>query len=91
MEIQFGNFVWKFCLDVCLDISFGNLSRKYRLEVSFGNFVWKYCLDVCLEVSFGNFVWKTDRPTDRPTNRPTERLLEAPSRSLKTKRRPITS
>ena len=53
LKATFGGFVWKFCLDVCLDISFGNFSWKFPLEVSYGNFVWKFCL----EVLFGNFVW----------------------------------
>ena len=41
------------------------------MQSLFGNSVWTACLESCLE----------DRQTDRPTNR----LLEAPSRSLKTK------
>ena len=74
LENLFENLLWKFCLDVCLDISFGNFVWKFCSEILFGNLVWKFSLDI--------FIWKfflEDLRTDRPTGW----LVEAPRRSLK--------
>jgi len=74
-----------FCVEIFLEILFGNLIRKSRLEISFGILVWKFRL----EILFGNLevVWRTDRQTDRQT----KRLVEAPSRSLKRAKQAVPS